>query len=207
MLSRVGRGRTGGAVVVAIMSLAGAVGAQSPGPSGAPAPLPVRLVEGTCDEPGEVVLELMEATAPEPAQGDRPMVHVSVSEVPDAIEGMATERVVLVGGVDAESAVACGQPGPVEDGASVGVLSAQHDSGHAGAILMSRRGDGTLVEIVVVSPAAPEVSPSASPAADASPTASGAPASPAASDAGLSPVRSAEPGTSGAPPFSPLPAG
>jgi hypothetical protein len=181
------------------MFLAGAVGAQSPGASEAPAPLPVRVVEGTCEEPGEVAIELSEATAPEPAQDDRPTVHVSVSEVPDAIEDLAaTERVVLVGGVDAESAVACGQPGPVEDRGSVGVLFAQHDSGHAGAILMRGRDEGTLIEIVVVSPAAPELSPSASP---------GAGASPAASGSGLSPVRSAQPGTSGAPPFSPLPAG
>jgi hypothetical protein len=124
-----------------------------------------------------------------------------VTELPQPIGDVVGEaRIVLVGGVDAESAVVCGGLEPVRDDASVSVsvLEATHDTSHVGMVLVRDTGEGTMVDVVVAVPQEPEASPSAQPSSDPS-------ASPDAS--ALSPVRSAEPGTSGAPPFSPLPAG
>jgi len=194
-------GRTGGLGFVVVLVAAGAVGAQSPAASPGAAALPVRLVEGTCEGPGEVVIDLAEGLPAEPVPEVGAVVHVSISTVSEPIEEFAAvERVILVGGVDAASAVACGQPAaPQDDGMSVTALIAQHDSGHSGAILMRRSEDGTLIEVVIVSPSGPDEAPP--PSAEMSPV-----AAPEPSDAGLSPVRSPLPGTSGAPPFSPLPA-
>jgi hypothetical protein len=193
---------------VVVLVAAGAVGAQSPAASPGAAALPVRVVEGTCDAPGAVVISLADGIPAEPVPEAGPLVHVSSSSVPEPIEEMAAvERVVLVGGADAESAVACAQPAALQDdGRSVAALTAQHDSGHSGAVLMRAAEDGTLIEVIIVSPSSPADAAGASPGI--SPMAPGtSPMSPAPSGAGLSPVRSPLPGTSGAPPFSPLPAG
>jgi hypothetical protein len=196
------RSRAGGLGLVAIVAMAGAVGAQSPAASPGISPLPVRVVEGTCDAPGATLVELSEAIGTSPRPETQSIVHVSISEVPDPIEDLAAgDRSILVGGTDVESAVACAELGqPQADGSSVAALTAQHDSGHAGAIIMRRSDGGTLIEVVLVSPASPPAAPSPSAGAE-----SAGPPSPGPSDPGISPVRSPQPGTSGAPPFSPLP--
>jgi hypothetical protein len=197
---RIGHGRAGASILLLVLGTAGAVGAASPDPS-AGATLPVRLVDGDCQAPGAVVAELADARDAGPTNDSRSTVHVSITDVPQAIDQLASpEHSLLVGGVDAASAVACGQLRDLEqDGQSVAVLSAQHDTGHVGAVILSSTSGGTRVEAVIVSPMAPDASPSA--------PAGSPPQAPDPSDAGLAPVRSPQPGTSGAPPFSPLPAG
>ena len=87
------RSRAGGLGLVAIVVMAGAVGAQSPGASPGISPLPVRVVEGTCERPGATLIELSEAIGTSPRPETQSSVHVSISEVP-AISG----PIVLVGG-------------------------------------------------------------------------------------------------------------
>lgn len=201
-----------GAVVAASLLFTwAAVRGQSPDASPEVAPLPVRIVEGTCEEPGDRLVELTDAMALEAVPDAGSLVFLSVSSTDEAIDDLVgEERALLVGGTDAESAVVCGGLGALQEAEEVRValLSDLHGSGHSGVALMRGTDDGTTLEVVVVSPVAPEASPGASPASpDDSPAASPGGGSPGPSASGLSPVRSAEPGTSGAPPFSPLPGG
>jgi len=185
---------------VALWALIAQTGAaQSPAASGMAGPLPVWVAEGTCDEPGEPLITLTDATAPAIA-GPR-LTYLSLTELPDPLPDVVGQgRVVLAGGSDAASAVVCGALQPLrDDGLSVGVLDATHDTDHLGTILIRDTGQGTVVEVIVLAPSSPDAISSQSPSAN------GTPASPDPS--GMSPVRSPLPGTSGAPPFSPLPGG
>jgi hypothetical protein len=175
--------------------------AQSPAASESPAPLPVWIADGTCESPGETVIGLSDAVAPAGAAELPRAVYLSVTELAEPLADVVGEaRVVLAGGVDAESSIVCGaiEALRAEGALSVAVLDATHETSHVGTIVMRETGQGTVVDVVVIVPREPETSASPGPAAEPS-------GGPDAS--GLSPVRSAEPGTSGAPPFSPLPAG
>jgi hypothetical protein len=195
------------AALVAVLGSAvawGTVLGQSPVPSQAVAALPVRIVEGSCEEPGDRVMELSDAMALETVPDADSLLYLSLTDADQALDQLAVEgRALLAGGSDAASAIACAGLGDLAEvgAASVMPLSSLHASGHTGVALFRGSDDGTVIEVVVVSPMAPAGSPAASPSGSAT-TGSAAP-----NASGLSPVRSAEPGTSGAPPFSPLPAG
>jgi hypothetical protein len=183
-----------------IMAAWGTAGGQSPAPSQEVAPLPVRIVEGTCEEPGDRVVELSDAMALEAVPDAGSLLYLSLTDIDRSLDELTGEgRALLAGGSDTESAIACGESGTLAEVGATSIipLSSLHDSGHSGVALLRESDEGTVVEVVVVSPVAPQASPAASPAAG----------SPVPDASGLSPVRSAEPGTSGAPPFSPLPAG
>ena len=176
--------------------------AQSPEASGMATPLPVWIAEGTCEGPGQPVVALDDATAPTPTTEGPSVVYLSVTELGDRVADLlGHDRVVLAGGSDAESAVVCGSLRPARgDGAlSVGVLGPIHDTQHVGTFLLRDTDQGAVVEVIVVAPSSPDAQASTSP--------SPSDASTSPDPSGLSPVRSPLPGTSGAPPFSPLPGG
>ena len=182
-------------------------------PPGDTAPLPARIMRGTCDRIGDVLVELLGVVAGGPLDPVRATVYASISEVELALADLATDpRVLIVGGEsDPESAVACGvltAPMQGPDDLAIALLPL-HASTFSGTALLHQEAGPTSVYLVVVSAPQGE-GPAASPGTgdQASPVASAQPGpndSPGPSD--LSPVRSAEPGTSGAPVFSPLPAG
>ncbi len=206
-----------GALLVAVLGIAvawGTVRGQSPAPSQQVAPLPVRIVEGTCEEPADRAVELSDAMALEAVPESGSLLYLSLTDTDQSVDELGGEgRALLAGGSDVESAIACGELGALTEKGQTSVLplSSLHGSGHSGVALLRGSDEGTVVEVVVVSPVAPEASPGLSGSPPGSPAASpaGSPAagSPVPAASGLSPVRSAEPGTSGAPPFSPLPAG
>ena len=176
--------------------------AQSPEASGMATPLPVWIAEGTCEGPGQPAVALDDATAPAVTTEGPSVVYLSVTELRDPVAALlGAERVVLAGGSDAESAVVCGslQPARGDGSLSVAVLGAIHDTQHVGTVLLRDTDQGAVVEVIVVAPSSPE------PQASSSPSPSDESTSPDPSE--LSPVRSPRPGTSGAPPFSPLPGG
>jgi hypothetical protein len=182
---------------------------QSPAASDTVAPLPVRLVQGGCDAPGDTIEQLADATAAGPAsEAEGVVVYLSITESPDAIDALsASGNSILAGGTDQESAIACGPLGPVrEGGTSASALVARHDTSHFGTVLLRGSDQGTTIEVIVVSPILPAASPS--PGAGGSPDVSPAAEGDAQRSAGASvvpPPHSPLPGTSGAPPFSPLP--
>ncbi len=193
-----------GAGLLAATLLGVSMGALAQGASAVPSgPLPVWIAHGPCEAPGALVVRLTAATTIDGAGGGPDIVQVSVTELPDATDVLVGQGLVLLaGGSDAESAVVCGELlATRQDGrTTVVALGPRHGSTHTGVALLAADRADTLVQVVVVSPAdvpEPSVVPSGSPT----------PASLAPDGSGLSPVRSAIPGTSGAPPFSPLPAG
>lgn len=183
-------------------STEGSVGHMSDAPGGL-APLPARVATGSCDAPGEVTAELQQAVTAAPAGGAAEAVYVSISELEMSLADVASgDQALFVGGSDLEGAVACGAlGGPPQGPADLAVaLLPLHESTYRGTVLFRELAGHLTVYLVVAGPGAAGPVPSASP--DTSPL----PEAPASSDAsGLSPVRSAQPGTSGAPPFSPLP--
>ena len=182
-------------------------------PPGGTAPLPARIMEGTCEQLGDLVVDLLGVVAGGPVEGSRATVYASISDIDLPVAEIAAGgRVLIVGGEsDPDSAVACGElTGPAQGPADLAVaLAPMHSSAYSGTALF-HEADGVTSAYVVVVAAPAEESParSASPGDIASPAPSDQP-SPGSSQApgDLSPVRSAQPGTSGAPPFSPLPAG
>jgi hypothetical protein len=175
--------------------------ARSPGPSMAagPAPLPVRAVSGSCTEPGDGTDRLADAVALDVQASEGPTVYVSLTGSSAALDTLLTSGgSVLVGGSDAASAVACADIPATEASEEVTVLllGPLHGSAHAGAVVLRSGAGGASLEIVLVAEQI-DVSGSSMPTAPAS--------SPVVEASGLSPVRSVTPGTSGAPPFSPLP--
>ncbi len=188
-------------------------GAASPtDPPGDTAPLPARIVEGTCDQLGDLVVDLLSVVAGGPPDSARPTVYASISALDTTLSELTTgSRVLIVGGEsDPDSAVACGAlEGPAQGPDDLAVaLQPLHSSAYSGTALLHQGAGGSWVYLVVV--AAPQVD---GPAGSPSPNGSSAPiasaqASPDTSmqPGDLSPTRSVEPGTSGAPAFSPLPA-
>jgi hypothetical protein len=191
---------TSACALTGCLALTGLVHGQSPEASAGVAPVPVRIADGRCDAPGATAVELSQGSSPGPLRDDGSVVYLSVTQVDRPIEELTSaERIVLVGGADAEGAVACGALGAIrDDGLSVAAL-VNPDSGHFGTVLLRAVDQTTVVEVVVVAPAAPP---------DASPGPVGSAAAPSPPDApGIPGNPTPEPGTSGAPPFSPLPAG
>lgn len=183
---------------------------QSPAASDAVAPLPVRLIEGTCDAPGDTLEELADGAAAGPAsEAEGVVVYVSITDLPDGADALvAAGSSVLAGGIDHESAVACGPLGPLrDDGTSAAALVARHDTGHFGTVLLRGSDQGTTIEVIVVAPilTAGSPSPDAGGSPAASPGADGGSPAPSAGASVVPPPHSPLPGTSGAPPFSPLP--
>ena len=188
----------------ASLAVVGQTQAQSPPPqpsqpSGDVAPVPVRIADGSCDAPGSAIVSLDDGSAPGPAGDGDSIVYVSVSEVGQPIDQLVTpDRILLVGGSDAEGAIACGALGAIRDEDGTSVTPLIGPSGQFGTALLRAIDDATTVVdvVVVVTPLSGEASPG--PAASAA-----APSAPSASGVAGNPTR--EPGTSGAPPFSPLP--
>jgi hypothetical protein len=170
------------------------------------APLPARILEGTCDALGDVVVDLLVVVAGAPADAAHPTVYASISDLAMPLAAVATaSRVLIVGGEsDPASAVACGALAGAPQGPAdlAIVLAPLHSSSYSGTALLHEVDGRTWVYLVVVSDPR-SATPEGSPRLDASPAPSAAPdASLAPGD--LSPIRSAEPGSSGAPAFSPL---
>ena len=185
--------------VPAVSPAGASVQASPPEPPGETTPLPARVVRGSCGAPGEVAYDLLAVIASGAPDGQNDTVYASISQLELAFTDIADQDMVLmVGGSDVDGAVACGslrhQPqGPADLAIS---LAAKNRSAYSGTALLHGTEGGTAVYLVVV--AAPE---------SAGPEASPATATPLPEGSGLDPTRSVEPGTSGAPPFSPLPAG
>ncbi|MFN8619180.1 MAG: hypothetical protein U0869_00355 [Chloroflexota bacterium] len=216
----------------------GSPAAASPG---AQRPLPASIAEGSCDAPGAQVQALQGPVAPpiSATEGER-TVYLSRSQLDGGLADVAASgRIVLVGGNpdQPESAVACGSlDAPTQSPADLAIaLDPLNRSGYVGTAELHEAGGTVSVTIVLVAPQArdaqgfPTASGApASPAASglASPAASGgAAASPGASPAATAqtgdqggdgsgsgraitspiPLPSVQPGTSGAPPFSPMP--
>jgi hypothetical protein len=167
------------------------------------APLPARIATGSCDEPGDVTADLREAVTGASSDAVGEAVYASISESEMSLADLSgPDRALFVGGSDLEGAVACGAfGGPPQGPADLAIgLLPLHDSTYSGTALFHGSDGRLTVYLVVVGPGA------AGPAASGSPEPSPPPEAAASPDAsGLSPVRSAQPGTSGAPPFSPLP--
>lgn len=205
------RSALGGVVGLgACLSMAAMVAAQSPDPSGPPVALPVWIAAGSCEAPGETIAQLEDAEATGHGT-DGPAVHVArtVSEQP-LEEQVTSERVLLAGGSDAESAVVCGDLIDVDPATTFSgiALRSRHGTDHFGTATFLRSDTGSVIEVVVVVPAAPPDETSPAPSAAASPDAAQSPGgSPSAGPSVVPPPTSPLPGTSGAPPFSPLPAG
>jgi hypothetical protein len=183
-------------------------------PPGGVAPLPARIVSGSCAEPGEERVPLNgpiaggERAVPSEA---RP-VYASISVVEDALDGVLDGGGALVVGGrvgDPEAAVACGDlDGPRQSDVALAIaLEPSNESGYTGTAMLHEADGRVTVTVVVVGPP-PEMTPGGSPSPSASAGTDPAPTPSASAGATGSavPVRpSVEPGTSGAPPFSPLP--
>ena len=223
--------------------------AQPTLPPGGVAPLPARIVSGTCAEPGDQRIPLNGPIAGgerDTATDERP-VYASISIVADALDAVVADGgALVVGGKvgDPEAAVACGDlDGPRQSDVALAIaLEPSNESGYTGTAMLHEEDGEVRVTVVVVGPP-PEMTPGGSPAPSASagaspagspdtspgstmpitsPGTSGAPTTPspapdepgasgavqtAIPNALTSPVAppTVEPGTSGAPPFSPLP--
>jgi hypothetical protein len=210
--------------------------AQPTLPPGGVAPLPARVVSGSCAEPGEQRIPLNGPIAGgerDTATEERP-VYASISVVDDALDAvLADGGALVVGGNvgDPEAAVACGDlDGPRQSEVALAIaLEPSNESGYTGTAMLHEEDGRVRVTVVVVGPP-PEMTPGGSPgpsaSAEASPagspdpapgstTPSPAPEEPTGSGAVQTAVPGAiespvppptvEPGTSGAPPFSPLP--
>jgi len=190
-----------------------AAAASPTDPPGDTAPLPARVVEGTCDQLGDLVIDLLGVVAGGPPDSARTTVYASISALDTTLSELTTgSRVLIVGGEsDPDSAVACGAlEGPAQGPDDLAVaLQPLHSSAYSGTALLHQEAGRSWVYLVVVAAPQGDV-----PAGSPSPDGSSAPVASAQADPGasvqpgdLSPIRSAEPGTSGAPAFSPLPAG
>jgi hypothetical protein len=230
--------RQGLLVIVVVLLLSAKVAAQSPSPLGTSpepfasadagathdaassptpppgdtAPLPARIFHGSCDQIGELIVDLLGVVAGEPVGESAVTVYASISDLDLSLADLVgADRILAVGGAsDPAGAVACGAlAGPAQGAADLAVaLRPLHSSVYSGTALLHEVEGRTFVYLVVVADSGDTDAPGSSPLpeATAAPHGSIQPDAAASPDAsGLSPVRSVQPGTSGAPPFSPLP--
>jgi hypothetical protein len=178
---------------------------DAPSP-GVPVPLPVLLAEGSCDALGALVQRLDDASVvSRTAEGID--LYTGTSHLEGAPE-VALEGRVLVAGGDGEapeSAVICGTMGEILVGAAdqAILLAPLHDVPWWGAALVGAGDAGTMLTIIVAGPFDGPGAGASAGAPGAKPSAS----DPSPDPSAFVPHRSPLPGTSGAPPFSPLPAG
>ena len=179
-------------------------------PPGGVTPLPAHIASGTCDAPGDQIEPLLGLIAGEGGdEGSQRVVYAAITPLESTLESLArSSGVIVVGGDPAtpEGAVACGSldaPAQGPDDLAI-ALDPANRSGYTGTVLLHQGEDSLTVTVVVVAPAARD--------AQAMPVDLGSPEIAEQGGTGgamTSPVPrpSVQPGTSGAPPFSPLPQG
>ena len=112
---------------------------------GVPPARPLQLISGTCETPGELVFELLEATYPvgEPVGSASSVVaETSFTRAPFLLSDlMATQHAILASeSFDAPgTTIACADIGGIADelGGFVIGLTSQNDSGYAGTVFMA----------------------------------------------------------------------
>lgn len=136
------------------------------GEQGALPPRPVQLITGSCSEPGDLVLDLLEATYPvgEPVGSASSVVaETSFTRAPVLLADLmaAPHAITVAESFDAPgSAIACADLGGIPDelGGFVIGLTPQNASGYAGAIFMAADdANGTTNISVFLSPVAAPV--------------------------------------------------
>jgi len=195
-------------------------------PPGDTAPLPASIGRGPCGSPDPADRIELRGPIAGGSVDDRAgrIVYVSRSQLEGTLDDIvASGRVGTVGGDPAtpKSAVACGSlDGPRQSPTDLAVaLEPTNESGFTGTVVLHEADGEVTVTLVVVAPdtegsqseaspgpGGPEQPDAASPGPSAAPAASGG-VQTAPPEALTSPVPrpSVQPGTSGAPPFSPLP--
>lgn len=150
-----------------VFPLPGAAATPEPGTAGgepgALPPRPVQVITGSCNEPGDLVLDLLEATYPvgEPVGSASSVVaETSFTRAPVLLADLmaAPHAIVVAESFDApDAAIACADIGGIPDelGGFVIGLTPQNASGYAGTIFMAADdANGTTNISVFLSPVA-----------------------------------------------------